>query len=88
LTGIASVTDARGGKVAFTYGSFNRLATRTDVVNAVAKVTTRDGVGNVLTASDRKAQVVTSTYDQLGIPQASKPAPRVAMCSFTMHAGE
>jgi len=68
---VASVTDGRGGKTAFTYDSFNRLAARTDAVNAVAGVTKRDGVGNVLTASDRKSQLVTTTYDPLSRPTSA-----------------
>jgi YD repeat-containing protein len=65
---LASVSDARGGQVAFTYDAFARLATRTDALGAVARVTQRDGMGNVLTARDRNGQVTSSIYDPLDRP--------------------
>jgi RHS repeat-associated protein len=43
-------------------------ATRTDAVNAVARVTQRDGMGNVLASSDRKGQAASFTYDPLNRP--------------------
>lgn len=65
---VANVTDARGGQVAFTYDARALGATRTDAVSAVASVTQRDGMGNVLTASDRKGQAMSMTFDPLNRP--------------------
>lgn len=48
----------------------NRLATRTDAVNAVSKVNTRDPLGNIITANDRKGQAVTINYDPLQSPSS------------------
>ena len=63
---LASVTDARGGKVAYTYDASDRLTTFTDAVNAVGRITKRDGLGRIQTLSDRKGQSSTLAYDPLG----------------------
>jgi YD repeat-containing protein len=43
-------------------------ATRTDAVGAVASITPRDAMGNVLSVSDRKGQAKSYTYDPLNRP--------------------
>jgi len=48
--------------------SGSRGATRTGAVSAVARVTQRDGMGNVLASSDRKGQAASFTYDPLNHP--------------------
>ena len=65
---VASVTDARGGQITYTYDALTHVATRTDALNAVDSVTQRDGIGNVLAASDRKGQAASMTYDPLNRP--------------------
>src|SRR5262249_35480794 len=65
---VASITDARGGNVAFTYDSRNLLASRADASNAVENVIQRDPVGNVLNGIDRKGQAVSFTYDPMNRP--------------------
>jgi RHS repeat-associated protein len=62
---VASVTDPRNANNLFTYDSQGWLATQTDALNAVTTVTARDGVGNVLSSTDRKGQAMSSTYDAL-----------------------
>jgi len=65
---VASVTDARGGQLAFTDDARALPATRTDAVNAVTRVTQRDPMGNALATSDRKGQAASYTYDPLNRP--------------------
>jgi RHS repeat-associated protein len=65
---LATVANARGGQVTFTYDSIGRPATRTDAVNAVVRVTQRDGMGNALATTDRKGQAASFTYDPLNRP--------------------
>jgi YD repeat-containing protein len=65
---MANVTDARGGQVAYTYDARALVATRTDAMGAVASVTQRDGMGNLLASGDRKGQALSMTFDPLNRP--------------------
>jgi RHS repeat-associated protein len=65
---VASITDPRGGQIVYTYDARALAATRTDAMSAVANVTQRDGMGNVLAAGDRKGQAASVTYDPLNRP--------------------
>jgi RHS repeat-associated protein len=63
---LATVTDARSAQTTFSYDNRNFIATHSDAVSAMEQVTQRDGLGNVVTLSDRKSQVTSLTYDPLG----------------------
>jgi RHS repeat-associated protein len=62
---VATITDPRGGTTGFRYDTSNRLSVRTDPLTHTDQYTSYDNDGNLLTATDRKGQVVTYTYDAL-----------------------
>ena len=63
---VSSVTDPRGGVTGYGYDTSNRLALRTDPLGATDQYTAYDGFDQPLTVIDRKGQLATRSYDEVG----------------------
>jgi RHS repeat-associated protein len=71
---VSSVAGPRGGTTSYAYDTRDRLSTRTDPLSQVDNFTSYDGNGNLLTATDRKGQQATYTYDAFSRPATASYA--------------